>query len=562
MKKKEKFFGLLGISAVSIMLFSSMCHSNLVLATTYAKAATADATITVKPTCSMTATIESGNEHTATIINGQYKENIGLTSIQTLCNDYHGYAIYAIGYTGGDVGVAAGTNTVLHSNALGGTYDITTGITTSGDTSSWAMKLAATIISGTYKPDILNGYDDYSIIPQVYTKVASLDPNIDFADPRTDLTATYAAYISLGQPAGVYEGQVKYVLVHPSSNLGPDYYYMQDVNEWGATIAVGQEITAYDSRDNKAYTVRRMCTSGAGSTWQEKEASCTDSTLWMTQNLDLDLNPSIKITSMNTDLNEYSVDSVAYSDSGGYYLIQEPYGPDTIVWSPSSRTVTDIDNTSGGINGWYNSNTAPWSFSPEGNDASTSWYTNGTYFQSSLCNTSNDQTCNYLKASNTFAQNYFQRIPFASNGSHGKVGNYYNWSAAIASNNSSSFATSTYYDTTKNPKNSICPRGWRLPIVSATGDENDFAKLNNIYNSIHDSDKADQGLFNAPVYMTRSGNISSNKLNLAGFNGSYWSSTVYNDTNADYLVFRSNLVITGTNNSRFFGWSIRCVSDY
>ena len=113
---------------------------------------TANAAIRVRSTCSMTATIDSGNEHTATMINGQYKEDIGKTTIQTFCNDPNGYAIYAIGYTGGDTGVAAGTNTVLHSTALGSTYDIVTGVATSGDVSNWAMKVSS--VSGTYAPTI------------------------------------------------------------------------------------------------------------------------------------------------------------------------------------------------------------------------------------------------------------------------------------------------------------------------------------------------------------------------------------------------------------------------
>ena len=41
------------------------------------------------------------------------------------------------------------------------------------------------------------------------------------------------------------------------------------------------------------------------------------------------------------------------------------------------------------------------------------------------------------------------------------AGNYYNWTAAIASNNSSSLTTQY-----TNAPNSICPAGWRLPIAT------------------------------------------------------------------------------------------------
>ena len=555
-----KVFGGVIITLSTILLGN--VYLNSVYATPLSQTTTATTTIRVKSTCSMTATIAPGKQHAATMINGQYLADIGLTTIQTFCNDPSGYVIYAIGYTGGDAGVTAGTNTVLHSDTLGSTYDIVTGLATSGDASNWAMKISS--VDGTYKPTILNGYNNYSLVPQNYTKIAAFNSNTD-ATIGSSLTTTYAAYIKPTQPAGTYEGQVKYVLLHPSDHEAPaGNYKMQDVEDWGGTIAIGQEVTAYDDRDNKAYTVRRMCMSGSGSTWQEKEANCNfnNSMLWMTQNLDLDLDSSVALTSENTDLN--TARSVAYQ--AGYIIDQ--FG--TITWTPATTTVTDVNTSTGSFNGFRANTNMAYSADPNSGELSADWYETGLYFDANLCYVnSNNQTCNYLNSNNTTAPNYFQKPPFTSSfitsGDHTKIGNYYNWSAAIASNDSSSLTSSTYDDVSNNPQNSICPKGWRLPTASSVAIKNEFNRLNTVYNSIHDSDKLDQGLFNAPIYMVRSGRLDNGSLYGAGYYGFYWSSTVLNSGYAYGLNFRSDLVNTSASNYdsyRALGRSIRCVSDF
>ena len=557
MKKKEKFFGLLGISTVSIISFGSIytnSYINNVSATTQTKTTSTNAAIRVRSTCSMTATIDSGNEHTATMINGQYREDIGLTTITTFCNDPNGYAIYAIGYTGGDTGVAAGTNTVLHSNALGSTYDIVTGIATSGDISNWAMKVSS--VSGTYAPtiesDTEGSFSNYHTVPQSYTKVAKFNTSTD-ATIGSSLTTTYAVYVKPTQPAGTYEGQVKYVLLHPASSLEPGTYYMQDVDEWGSQVAIGQEITAYDNRDNKSYTVRRMCMEGIGNTWQEKELDCSKSMLWMTQNLDLDLARGTLLNSEDTDLNV--VGSGAYStdyttDSNGI-----------IYWNPATTTITSINTSTGKFNGWANNNNVAYSADPDAGNPNNPWYATGEVYNSNLCYVnSNNQTCNYLNSNNTVAPTYFSHTPFVSNGNHGKIGNYYNWPAAIASNNSSSLTTSTYNDVTNNPKNSICPKGWRLPIISSVVANSEFTRLSRVYNG--GSISKSTGLVGSPVYMIQSGYVN-DSLNNSGYIGIYWSSTADNANVAYSMYFRSNVVSTSSNNgSRLNGRSVRCVSDY
>ena len=145
----------------------------------------------------------------------------------------------------------------------------------------------------------------------------------------------------------------------------------------------------------------------------------------------------------------------------------------------------------------------------------------------------------------------------------GVVSYYYNWTAAIASNDSSSFDTPTYNDPTANPQNSICPKSWRLPTISndpgtTPGSTNEFRRLNILYNS-NSTDNA-SGLIPAPLYLSRSGRIDGGSLLYAGGGSSYWSSTVRSSEDARSLVFNATFVGPENYNPRYSGFSLRCVA--
>ena len=183
-----------------------------------------EASVTVPVACSLIGT--GMNSHNAEIPNGTYTADIGTTTLKAFCNDNAGFAIYAAGYTGNEIG---GTN----SNKLVGTNassnaTIDTGTATSAgnpDTSNWAMKLTApSSPTPTYPITLDNGFGSYSAVPNSYTKVAHRDSSTDIgvdAEGAT-LTTTYAAYISKTQPADTYSGQVIYTLVHPAA-INPNY---------------------------------------------------------------------------------------------------------------------------------------------------------------------------------------------------------------------------------------------------------------------------------------------------------------------------------------------------
>ena len=192
--------------------------------------------ITVPVSCTISGT--GMTSHNASINNGLYEDDIGSTTLHAFCNDADGFAIYAAGYTGDEVG---GTNSnKLVGTTASGNAVIETGLaTTAGnpDVSNWAMKLTATQDSGDTTgtnafaidsaPNTSGGADasftQYHVVPNEYTKVAHKNSGTDMTASTggVKLTTTYAAYISKTQPADTYSGQVIYTLVHPSSAAAP-----------------------------------------------------------------------------------------------------------------------------------------------------------------------------------------------------------------------------------------------------------------------------------------------------------------------------------------------------
>ena len=241
-------------------------------------------TITVNSSCTLTGSIPSGSEHSATLTPGQNTPNIGITNMTAVCNDAAGYDIYAVGYSNNEW-----KNTDLISVQNNNTYTIATGTATSGNTSNWAMKLsagtgdAATIVTSP------TNYSAYAAVPNDYTKVAYY-PSTTAGTGGSSFTTTYQVFTSLTQAAGTYEGKVKYTLIHPhvSDNSNKpaakdpdifDYEYMQDLAdltsvERAAIIAATPEETTHqlkDSRDEKVYNVTKL----------------KDGKVWMTSNLNL-----------------------------------------------------------------------------------------------------------------------------------------------------------------------------------------------------------------------------------------------------------------------------------
>ncbi|MBR2754139.1 hypothetical protein IKD82_03215 [Candidatus Saccharibacteria bacterium] len=184
--------------------------------------------IQIPVACTMNGT--NMNSHNATIVNGTYEEDIGTTTLKAFCNDAEGFAIYAAGYTGDEIG---GTNSnKLVGTSASGNATIVTGLATSAgnpDVSNWAMKLATPSSPTPTYPitidsDTNGSFSNYHIVPNEYVKVAHRDSATDIGTNAegSTLTTTYRAYISKTQAADTYSGKVIYTLVHPAA-INPNY---------------------------------------------------------------------------------------------------------------------------------------------------------------------------------------------------------------------------------------------------------------------------------------------------------------------------------------------------
>ena len=518
-------------TSLGIVAAISMLAVNVGLSATQAygddgptAATAANASVTVSSTCTMTANVTSPHEEE--IPNGTFKEDIGSTTLQAFCNDASGFAIYAVGFTGDTVG-----NNKLTDSTIGTSYDISAGTTLDGTASNWAMKLAS--VSGTYAPNIINGFNAYTAVPSAYTKVAKFDSTTDNATSGvgSSVTTTYAASIAPAQPAGTYTGQVKYVLVHPSTAAAPDAYSMQDVADWGSQVLLNEEVQVYDERDGKSYIATRLCMD----TTNKCSGDSYDSEIWMTQNLDFLPDTSVTYSYADTDIGHTTGNTSA------------TWNPGSTLATPATISSFNSGSTADVVSGWVNSNNTP--YVAEGGDT---YVYNGTIYTSlSAC-----------EQAHTEAQCL-----------HYHVGNYYNWTAAIASNNSSSYTS----DPTTAP-DSVCPAGWRLPkgLTTDNGDVvmSEFNQLliaNNITTgsdttlgttatNVQYTANGFNSMITKPYFFARGGLVFSTSLYNFSTNGYYWSSSAQSSSDAYYLNFGSGGLYPANRGSRGYGRSLRCVA--
>ena len=473
--------------------------------------------------CTMSSVVDEA--HTKAISNGTYHSDVGKTTITTLCNDGNGYSVYAIGYSNNE----DGNNKLINTEHP--EYSIDTGLATSGLTSAWAMKLNNIPDDPSPTPPVIEpAYDNtYGLVPQYWTRVASRPSGTTDMDEGSSFTTTYAIYTTSNQHAGTYNGQVKYVLTHPSYQ--PYVYYMQEVDKWKNAIALEESVQAIDMRDGKKYWVTKL----------------KDGNIWMAQNLDLDIGGTntAPLNSNNTDISTTASGSGVYTD--GY---TENDGVWT--WNPVSTAITSnyhVSNTTVSP-AWGNNNTAP--YSAEGGD--TYYYTSNTTGNDTRYNSLQD--CKNASHTEDECKRYF-------------AGNYYNWTAAIASNNSTNIGSTAE----EIASNSICPKGWRLPNASQTDNvNNEFgrmlygegitAALSNGNESVgyYDGATSFNKLRSNPYYFVRSGGIVGGALYNSGVYGDYWSSTVSSSTGAYLLALIGTGIYPARNDVRYVGWSVRCLA--
>ena len=234
-------------TVVPLGLLTTVFLSGLVLSSSIVSAdndsVVDEINITVPVSCTMTGT--GMQSHNAEIANGTYTPDIGSTTLHAFCNDNEGFAIYAAGYTGNEIG-GTNSNKLVGTNASSNATIVSGIATTAGnpDLSNWAMKLAISQDSGDTTstnaftidsaPNVdlpsqaeqsaaSASFSQYHVVPNEYTEVAHKNSATDMTTTigGVKLTTTYAAYISKTQPADTYSGQVIYTLVHPSNHEAP-----------------------------------------------------------------------------------------------------------------------------------------------------------------------------------------------------------------------------------------------------------------------------------------------------------------------------------------------------
>ncbi len=275
-----------------------------------------------------------------------------------------------------------------------------------------------------------------------------------------------------------------------------------------ASMTPGQQYQLQDNRDQTMYYIAKLA----------------DGHVWMTQNLDLDLNNQTELTPENTNIKA--------------------------KWTPENSTLA-VQGTS--VPGWQSSTTAPYSADP----GDIYYYTSG--------NNDNDTATDKATCEQAHQDGSCE---------HYHAGNYYNWSAAVASNDTSEYGDDDQY---VNIDTSICPAGWRLP-KNANAESytvgNEQITMITSYDGILGEWQSGppggyysylDGGFNAirtaPLWLARSGFVSGGSPGSTGREGCYWSSTVSNSYGAHYLSFSSGAVTPANINARSLGCSVRCVAQ-
>ena len=283
----------------------------------------------------------------------------------------------------------------------------------------------------------------------------------------------FAAKLTAAVKAGTYTNTVTFI-----STCVPDLVtdiqeleYMQEF----ATLTSGEKAVVINSMAlNQQYQLK--------DNRDEKEyyiAKLADGNVWMTQNLDHDIVTTENFyTYANTDIGHGST-------------------PDTSATWTAAKATYDSAHMA-----WVSSFTTPESFNP----GDVCW--NGSFGNNNI-------------SSGTVA---------CGNDKHYHIGNYYNWPAAVAMNNSSG-----YMNASVDVEQSICPAGWRLPMGgTANTGAGSFQYLSDQLNFTAGTSGNIQ---NAPAYFVYAGNFHNGNVNGIGSWGGYWSEVSYDSDEGHSFYF-------------------------
>ena len=156
--------------------------------------------------------------------------------------------------------------------------------------------------------------------------------------------------------------------------------------------------------------------------------------------------------------------------------------------------------------------------------------------------------------------------PSAEECKHYKGGVLYNWSAAVASNNSTN-QTANYAEAS----NSICPVGWKLPAgMTSSNTYTDFNYLlvensiatNYVSAGSNNAVWKTNGYYNiqaSPLYIVRSGYFYNSRFGDGSASGLFWSSTSKDGNNAYAISYSSGGIYPAYIFARYGGFAVRCL---
>ncbi len=395
-------------------------------------------------------------------------------AVNVKCNSTYGYTLNAT------VGSSTyNTRNLVHSNSavsdVFASVDYGASLATLEAVKTWGYAAST---------DSAATWTNYSGLP-LYTDTA----NVATLRATTSGTAAagdetnfkIAAYAAAAMPLGEYNNVINFTAVANE----PPAKYMQDVASWESSVGTGEVVEAIDSRDNKTYYVTKLA----------------DGKLWMTQNLDFDLDTGTTLTPEDTDI--------------------------TANWTPSVATYATGDTT------WDYSYTAPESYDP------------GDLCWTGLIDTSWSGTLDNTSYATNCAEDGANL--------HYHVGNYYNWTAAVAMNDSSSYSTNEI-----DVNQSICPAGWTLPKGGNT-----LTGVGSFYFMINQTgftSGASGNIHLAPAFFVYGGRWVGSSGSVGSY-GLYWSSVVKSSDLAYDLDFCANSRLSTQDFvDRSYGDSVRCVA--
>lgn len=316
---------------------------------------------------------------------------------------------------------------------------------------------------------------------------------------------TFATKVDTEQLAGSYEMTLNFIAIpfYQSPTIN-DIYYMQDFRYLSDTdkanlidlMPVGAQYQLVDARDNHKYWISKLA----------------DGNIWMTQNLDFIIDADTVYTHQDTDL--------GYTTNNSHE-----------TWQPG-ETLRQVGIISNYANKAPVANLQLSQYYPAQAEAGDRYVAYNSQTQS---------TTIYNSLSSCLESGLDE-----SECAHYHAGNYYNWNAAVATNDTSAYTTQYI-----SMPNSICPAGWRLP--QGLSKENGIIKKTDYNTLFNDGDIATgeelvggkripwtnngKNLFSgSPYYFTWTGQIGENSDldNLTAFSR-YWESTVLNTASSYYL---------------------------